>query len=171
MLESRARYAMFTNEANNTFRNPSRWSERLPIVLLAAIGLGLASYLAAYQLAFIRRVWDPIFGPGSERVLRSFVSRLLPISDGTLGAVGYFAELITASIGGEQRWRTSSSLVLFYGAIVAALAIAALILTALQLFVLHACCTLCLVSAVISLVIGWMARREVLASLREIGSS
>lgn len=171
MLESHARYAMFTLEANETLRNPSRWRERLPILLLAAIGLSLASYLAAYQLGFIRKVWDPFFGPGSERVLHSFVSRLLPIPDAVLGAVGYFAELITASIGGQQRWRTSSSLVLFYGAIVAALAVAGLLLSALQLFVLHACCTLCLVSAVISLVIGWLARSEVLASLHEIRNS
>jgi hypothetical protein len=76
MLESHARYAMFTFEPNKTLRNPSPWRERLPILLLAAIGLGLASYLAAYQLGFIGKVWDFFFGPGSERVPHSFVSRL-----------------------------------------------------------------------------------------------
>lgn len=171
MLKSYARCSTFTLEAKKTLPNPSRWRERLPILLLAAIGLTLASYLAAYQIGFTRKVWDPFFGSGSERVLHSFISQLLPIPDAVLGAVGYFAELITGSLGGEQRWRTSSSLVLLYGAVVAAVAIAALLLSALQLFVLHACCTLCLVSAVISLLIGWLAHSEVLASVREIRSS
>jgi uncharacterized membrane protein len=156
---------MFTLKPDEPLRNPSRWRERLPVVLLATAGLSIASYLAAYQLGFVRKVWEPFFGAGSERVLHSFVSRLLPIPDAVAGALGYFAELITALIGGEQRWRTSPSLVLFYGAIVAALAVAGLVLSALQLFVLHAFCTLCLVSAIISLLIAWLACSEVLASL------
>ncbi len=143
--------------------NPSRWPARLTIAGLVLLGLGISSYLAAYQLGFIAHVWEPFFGQGSERVLHSFLSRLLPVPDAALGAGGYSLELIVALLGGADRWRASPKLVLFYGAIVAALALTGIGLTAVQLFVLHAACTLCLTSAALSLLIAWLARDEVLA--------
>jgi hypothetical protein len=76
-------------------RSPSSWAVRFPILALAAAGLCIACYLAAYQLERVPEVWEPIFGHGSRTVLHSFVSRLLPVPDAALGAFGYAAEIIT----------------------------------------------------------------------------
>ncbi|PZR73886.1 MAG: hypothetical protein DLM52_10360, partial [Chthoniobacterales bacterium] len=143
--------------------NPSRWSARLPVAGLAAIGLGIASSLAAYQLGFVRQVWEPFFGDGSRRVLHSFVSTLLPVPDAAVGAAGYAAEFIATLGGGADRSRVHPPFVLVYGAIVASLAVGGLILTGVQAFVLHAGCTLCLLSALISVVVAAVARKEVVA--------
>src|SRR3546814_6202012 len=43
--------------------NPSAWTQRLPIIFLALIGLLVARYLTAYQLGQISGVWEPFF-PG-----------------------------------------------------------------------------------------------------------
>lgn len=68
--------------------NPSAWSQRLPIVGLALVGFGIATYLALFQWKLIGRVWEPFFGAGSEVILSSSVSRILPIPDAALGAMG-----------------------------------------------------------------------------------
>lgn len=56
--------------------NPSGWSQRLPIVALASMGLGIAIYLALYQWQVLASVWEPFFGKGSEVILTSSISRL-----------------------------------------------------------------------------------------------
>lgn len=145
--------------------NPSKFRERLPILLLAALGFALASYLALYQSGVFHSVWDPIFRRGSEKVLHSSISRQFPIPDAWLGALGYFVEFATGAFGGQQRWRTAPRLVLTHGIVVMAVALSAIVLALLQLFVVHAGCTLCLTSAAISVVIATLARNEVFASL------
>ena len=140
---------------------------RLPVLLLAAVGCGLASYLALYQLGVLAHVWEPFFGEGSQRVLHSFISRLLPVPDAALGAFGYAAELISGMIGGAKRCQTRPSLVVAYGVIVAFVTFTAVLLVIVQAFVIRAGCTLCLTSAAISLVIAGLARREVFAAFRQ----
>lgn len=146
--------------------NPSAWSARWPILVLALGGFCIASYLAAFQLGVMPAVWDPIFGQGSRTVLHSFLSRLLPVPDAVLGAAGYLAEIVTGAIGGKERWRELPWLVLVYGVILLLAAITAFGLTMIQAFVIQAGCLLCLCSAAISLGIAWLARNEVRASLR-----
>lgn len=145
-------------------RDVSHWRSRKRVAGLAAMGFFIAGYLAAYQFGLIRTVWEPFFGDGSVRVLHSWVSKMLPIPDAAIGATGYALEFVTTLAGNADRWRAAPKLVLLYGAIVAALALAALILMAIQMFVLRATCTLCLVSAAISLLIAWLASSEVLAA-------
>lgn len=145
--------------------SPSSWRSRVPITLLATAGLLIASYLAAYQLGLVREVWEPFFGRGSERVLHSFMSRILPLPDAALGAIGYAFEVMASLIGGANRYRARTRVVLFYGLVVAALAITAIALTAIQFFVVQAACTLCLTSAAISLVVAFLARAEVFAAV------
>jgi Vitamin K epoxide reductase family len=145
--------------------NPSAWSARLPVLLLAAAGFCIALYLALYQWGVFKTVWEPFFGNGSERVLHSFISRLLPVPDAALGALGYLADIITGLIGGSTRWRDLPWMVLLYGITVAGVGATALVLAILQPMLFQAGCTLCLTSAAISLCIIWLARREVLASL------
>ena len=148
--------------------NPSAWRVRLPLAVLAAAGCAVATYLALYQLGVLPSVWEPFFGNGSERVLHSFVSRILPVPDAALGAAAYAAELSAGVIGGGARSRTMPWLVLGYGAIVIAVALSAIVLAFVQIFVIRAACTLCLTSAAISIVIAWLARPEVRASLRQV---
>lgn len=57
---------------------------------------------------------------------------------------------------------------IIYGGIVAALALTAIALTLIQVFVVRAGCTLCLSSAMISLVITWLARMEIFAAFRQL---
>ncbi len=144
---------------------PSAWSARLPIAALTLAGLCIANYLAAYQLGFVANVWEPFFGDGSRQVLHSFISRMLPVPDAALGAAGYFAELVAGLIGGSNRWRTMPWMVALYGALVALAGVTAIGLACVQLFVIHHACTLCLTSAAVSIVIAWLARHEVFASL------
>jgi len=148
--------------------NPSSWSHRLPVVGLAIVGCGLSVYLTSYQWHVLPQVWDPIFGShSSEVVLSSFLSRYLPLPDATLGALAYAAETVLALIGGTQRYRTHPRLVLAFGLLLAGMAVVSLGLVAIQLFILHALCTLCLCSAAISWTTAWLSHDEILASLGE----
>jgi uncharacterized membrane protein len=145
-------------------RKAAHWRNRKRIAALAFIGFCIAAYLAAYQFGMISGVWEPFFGNGSNRVLHSFISRMLPVPDAALGAAGYAAEFIAILAGDAKRYRTIPRLVLVYGALVAAMAAAALMLTGVQAFVLHTGCTLCLVSAAISVLIACLASEEVIAA-------
>ena len=96
--------------------NPSAWSHRLPVVVLALLGCAVSTYLTAYQWHITSTGWDPIFGPtSSQAVLTSFVSRYLPLPDATLGALAYVVEAVMTAIGDTHRWRTQPWVVILYG--------------------------------------------------------
>ena len=145
----------------------SEWNHRLPVVALAAVGFWISSYLALVQLG-LSGIWDPLFGNGSNRVLHSFVSRWLPVPDAALGMLGYWIETVLGVFGGTARYRDYPWIVVCYGGIAGLLGLTALLLIALQIFVLHAGCTLCLCSALISLLIVGLVRDEVVAAGRVI---
>lgn len=44
--------------------SPSLFTQRIPIIGLAFVGLFVSRYLAAYQLGHIDGLWEPFFGPG-----------------------------------------------------------------------------------------------------------
>ena len=48
--------------------SPSSFTQRMPIVALAFVGLFVSRYLAAYQMGHIDGLWDPFFGPGGAPV-------------------------------------------------------------------------------------------------------
>jgi uncharacterized membrane protein len=129
----------------------------------------VAIYLGLYQLRVIASVWDPPFGRGSELVLDSRVSqairRITIVPDSILGAFAYGCELLFALIGSSERYRRHRWLVLLFGLNSAGLALAGLALVALQLFVIHAGCCLCLISAAISFTISGFAAEEVRAAV------
>jgi uncharacterized membrane protein len=132
--------------------DPSRWRARVPIAIAAGAGLALSGYLAAVQLGAVGAAWDPLFGPASSgRVLHSALARALPIPDAALGAIAYAAELAADLAGGRERWRTRPGLVLAFGAVVAALAVAGAGLILVQAAVVRAGCALCLCSALLSI--------------------
>jgi uncharacterized membrane protein len=148
--------------------NPASWGQRLPIVGFATLGFGIAAYLALYQYRMIPDVWEPFFGDGSRRVLNSSVSRVLPVSDAALGAVGYLFDAIAGVIGGRARWRTMPWIVVLFGILVGPLGLVSVLLVILQPTLVGAWCTLCLVTAVISIGLIGPAMDEVLASLQHL---
>lgn len=146
--------------------NPATWGQRLPIALIAFIGFLIASYLAAYQWRFIETVWEPFFGYGSQIILNSGISHILPIPDAALGALGYLTDVIAALIGGPSRWRTMPWIVVIFGIAVGPLGVVSVMLVIFQPVLFDAWCTLCLASAVASVVMIGPAMDEVLASLQ-----
>ena len=151
-------------------RNPSAWSQRLPIVGLAFAGALISFYLALYQWDLIGSVWDPIFGDGSEKVLDSHASeqmhRRIRIPDAALGAIGYLSEAVFGLAGSTRRWQYRPWLVLLFGIDVIPLGIVSVVLVFVQGLVVGAWCTLCLVTALISLVLVFLAYDEVWASIK-----
>jgi uncharacterized membrane protein len=148
--------------------NPSSWRDRVPLVGFALVGFAIAVYLTLFQLRILETVWEPFFGDGSVTVLRSPVSRLLPVPDAALGALGYLVDAVAGVIGGSRRWRTMPWIVLLFGLAVGPLGAVSIVLVILQPVVFGAWCTLCLASAAISVGMIGPAMDEVLASLQHL---
>ena len=146
--------------------NPSTWQQRIPIVGLALVGFGIATYLAFYQAGVVKTVWEPFFGKGSERILQSWVSKVLPVSDAALGAFSYLLDAVTGVIGRRDRWRTMPWIVVLFGIAVGPLGAVSVLLVILQPVLFDAWCTLCLASAIVSMTMIGPAMDEVLASLQ-----
>lgn len=148
--------------------NPSTWGQRLPIVGAALLGVLIAGYLAAFQLRWIDTVWEPFFGNGSREVLTSRLSHVLPIPDAALGAFGYLVDAVAGVIGGTGRWRSMPWIVIVFGVAVGPLGLVSIALVMSQPLVVGAWCTLCLASAVVSVLMIGPAMDEMLASLQHV---
>lgn len=148
--------------------NPSKWSQRLPIVVVAMVGFGIAGYLALYQYDVVPTVWEPFFGDGSEVILNSPLSHVLPVSDAALGAGGYLLDAVTGIAFGVQRWRTQPWIVVIFAIAIGPLGLVSILLVIAQPVLYSAFCTLCLATAVISIVMIPPAVDEVLASLQHL---
>ncbi|HEY2916443.1 MAG TPA: vitamin K epoxide reductase family protein [Candidatus Limnocylindrales bacterium] len=137
------------------------------LLALAIIGAAIAGYLTAFQLGLIGDVWDPLFGSGSERVLTSPVSRLLPVPDASLGVVAYVVDAILAlaivlTLGPLQRLRQILAVVAGLGAL------GSVVLVVLQPLIAQAFCSLCLASAAISIALAIGAVSEASAPTQEV---
>ncbi len=146
--------------------NPAAWGQRLPIVGLAMLGFFIALYLALYQLGVFPTVWEPFFGGDSKKILNSSVSKILPIPDAALGAIGYLTDALAGVIGGTARWRKMPWIVVVFGLAVGPLGFISVLLVVLQPVLYDAWCTLCLASAFISVIMIGPAMDEFLASLQ-----
>jgi uncharacterized membrane protein len=146
--------------------NPSSWLQRLPLVVIAFIGMLIAIYLGMYQLGFFKDVWEPFFGDGSKKVLHSFISKMLPFPDALLGAFSYLVDVVSGVIGKTYRWKTMPWMVIIFGLAVGPLGVVSILLVISQPVLVDAWCTLCLISAVISVVMISPAMDEMLASLQ-----
>src|SRR5436190_426789 len=130
---------------------------------VALVGWLLSRYLAAYQLGYVDRMWEPFFGEGTLRVLTSDVSKMWPISDAGLGATAYTFEMLMAWMGGRTRWRTMPWMVTFFFILVVPLGITSIVLVILQPLVVGYWCTICLLTAVVMLVMIPFTVDEVVA--------
>lgn len=141
---------------------------RARLVVLATIGFIAATYLALFQLGVTTTAWDPIFGAGSTRVLGSWVARTFPVPDALLGALAYALEIVLGLIGDRDRWRTLPIAVLLYGVTSASLAATAVALLVAQPLVVGTWCSLCVLSALVSLLIFGPAMTETRAALAHL---
>lgn len=146
--------------------SPSGWSNRLPIVALAFVGLFISRYLAAFQLGHIDAAWDPFFDDGTERIITSDVSEAWPVSDAGLGATTYVLEIVTGVIGSKRRWRTMPWLVLLFGVMIVPLGAVSIFFIIIQPVVIGTWCTLCLVAAAAMLLQIPYSFDEILATLQ-----
>ncbi len=152
--------------------NPSSWTQRVPIIALAAIGLVISRNLAAYQLGHVDSVWDPFFagGPdpknGTEEIITSDVSRAWPVPDAAVGGLAYALEMLTGVVGSKRRWRTMPWLVLLFGLLIVPLGVVSITFIVIQPIVIGTWCTLCLIAAAVMLVQIPYSLDELLATLQ-----
>lgn len=139
--------------------NPSEWSQRIPIIVLALLGLYISRYLAGYQLGHLPGIWDPFFvgstadpRNGTEEIVTSWVSKALPVSDAALGGYTYLLEILTGLVGSQRRWRTAPWLVLLFGLMIVPLGLTTILFIVIQPVVLGTWSTLALVGGAAVLV-------------------
>ena len=152
--------------------NPSGWTQRLPIIALAVIGLLVSRYLAAYQLGHVEGVWEPFFAGGAdprngtEEIITSEVSRAWPVPDAAVGALTYALEIVTGIVGSTRRWRTMPWLVLLFGLMIVPLGVVSITFIVIQPIVIGTWCTLCLIAAAAMLIQIPYSLDEILATLQ-----
>lgn len=149
--------------------NPSAWPQRIPICVLAMVAAAISTHLALYQWGLIETVWDPFFGDGSNKVITSKAAKQmyawLGIHDAALGVLAYLGDAILGFAGSTRRWQYRPWLVILFGIDVIPLGIVSVVLVMLQFLVVGYWCTLCLVTAAISLILVYWAWDEVRVSL------
>ena len=153
--------------------NPSAWTQRIPIVGLALLGLYLSRYLAGYQLGHIDQVWEPFFAGnpadprnGTEEIISSSVSRAWPVSDAAVGGYTYMLEILTGIVGSRARWRTMPWLVLLFGLMIVPLGIVSIAFIVIQPIVIGTWSTLALIGAAAMLLQIPYSLDEILATLQ-----
>jgi nucleoside-diphosphate-sugar epimerase len=153
--------------------NPSTWSQRLPIIVLALVGLYVSRWLAAYQMEQIPGVWEPFFGGspadpqnGTEEIITSSVSEAFPVPDAALGGWVYALEIVTGVIGSRVRWRTMPWLVILFGILIAPLGVVSISFIIIQPIVIGTWSTLTLIAAAAMLIQIPYSLDELLASLQ-----
>ena len=153
--------------------NPSDWTQRLPIIVLAILGLYVSRYLAAYQLGYIPDVWDPYFAGspvdpqnGTEEIITSWVSKAWPVSDAAVGGYTYLLEILTGIVGSRMRWRTMPWLVALFGLMIAPLGITSIFFIIIQPVVIGTWSIIALIGAIAVLVQIPYSLDELLATLQ-----
>ena len=139
--------------------NPTRWSRRIWLSVLALLGLYVSAYLTLFQIEVLPAVWDPFFD--SYEVLD-----FLKWPDAVPGVLAYGAEVVLNCLGDEYRWRTAPWTVIAFGLIIFPAAAVSTVLLMVQPIFVDSWCTLCIVSALVSFAICGLGADEVLATLQ-----
>jgi len=145
--------------------NPTAWRRRGLLLVLAAAGLAVATYLTLYQVGVLAEPWDPIFGAASSRTVLDLTE---PVPDAAAGALAYATEVVLLLIGGADRWRTMPWTCLALGAVLSAGAVTSVALIVTQPAVAGAWCALCLLSAAISLALFALGIGEARAAWSQV---
>ncbi|GAB3168904.1 SPW repeat domain-containing protein [Telluribacter humicola] len=146
--------------------NPSSWNQRLPVIFLSWVGFFVARYMGAYQMGYIDTIWDPFFGDGTRQVLTSKVSKSFPVSDAMLGAFSYVMDILFGCAGAINRWRTMPWVVIIFAILIIPLGVVSITLVILQPVSVGYWCTLCLTSAMISMLMIPFTIDEAVATIQ-----
>ena len=145
--------------------NPSAWKQRIVICYIAGVAVLIAIYMGLYQWRIIDHVWDPVFGDQTHKVLDSDVSHTLRkwfrLPDSIMGALAYLGDIIFALAGSTRRWQDRPWLVILFGLDVIPLGGVSAVLVFMQGTVVGSWCFLCLITAVISIVLIFLAYDEI----------
>lgn len=133
--------------------NPTSYRKRARLAVLAFAGLLVASYLTLYQWD-AWPVWDPFFD--STKVL----DLTHPVPDALAGVAAYGSELLLLALGGRDRWQRLPWACLALAAILITGAVVSIALIIVQPTVAGGWCTLCLVSAALSLALFFLGIDE-----------
>ena len=139
-------------------------TRRMLTALIALVGVFVATYLALYKAGFIGSL---ACGTGScETVQQSPWAKLLGIPVAVWG-VGYYVAVFAIAVAGVQdRWAHDRRIALALLVLTAWGAIFSGYLTYLELFVIHAICRYCVVSAILAVIVfalslwDWLALRS-----------
>jgi hypothetical protein len=142
--------------------NPTSWRRRARLAALAFVGLVIATYLTLYQLHAYDTVWDPFFDS------RTVLDLTKPVPDALAGVLAYASELVLLAIGGRARWRTHPWTCLALGAVLTTGAVVSIALIIIQPTVAGDWCTLCLVSAGLSLALFALGIDEARAAWQHV---
>ncbi len=121
----------------------------------------MALYLTLYQWR-AWDVWDPFFDS------RSVLDATHPVPDALAGVLAYGTELVLLALGGSDRWRSLPWACLALALVITTGAVVSLALIVVQPTVVGHLCTLCLVSAGLSLAIFALGIGEGRAALQHV---
>jgi hypothetical protein len=97
-------------------------------------------------------------------VITSSVSKAFPIPDAGFGAFAYVLDILTGAVGDKRRWRTMPWLVLVFGLLIVPLGAVSVGFIIIQVPIIGALCTLCLLQAAVTVVLIPYSIDEVLAT-------
>jgi uncharacterized membrane protein len=141
-------------------------NKRMLVALVALAGVFVALYLTLYKLGYIGTLACAV---GScETVQTSKWATLLGFPVGAWGVAYYLAVLALSLLGLTGRFVDSRGLSDILLAVTAFGLLFSIWLTYLELFVIHAICQWCVVSAILAailFVLSWLDRRDVKALL------
>ena len=141
--------------------NPTSYRRRALLGALALAGLLVASYLTLYQWGAWPE-WDPFFDATTVLDLTK------PVPDALAGVAAYGVELLLLSLGGRDRWQRLPWACLALGAVLSAGAVTSIALIIVQPTVAGGWCTLCLLSAAISLALFFLGIGEARAAWQHV---
>lgn len=155
--------------------NPSAWTQRLPIILMALSGVYISRYLAGYQLGHIPTVWEPFFAGspddprnGTEEIIMSSVAKAWPVSDAAVGAYTYLLEILTGIVGSRARWRTMPWLVILFGMMIAPLGVTSIFFIIIQPVIIGTWSTIAMFGAALILIQIPYSLDEIIATMQFI---
>lgn len=141
--------------------NPTAYRRRAWLGVLALIGLLDAAYLTLYQWD-AWPVWDPFFDASKILDLSD------PVPDALAGVLAYGAELLLLALGGRDRWQRLPWACLGLGAVLSVGAVVSVALIVLQPALTGTFCTLCLLSAALSLALFALGIGEARAAWQHV---
>ncbi|UJR83596.1 SPW repeat domain-containing protein [Sandaracinus amylolyticus] len=148
--------------------DPSSWPQRVVTIVLALAAFLVARSLAAFQLGYDERAWEPFFVRQTESATDAAASSPWMISDAALAAFVFTFVMLVAFVSGPARWRTAPWVVVLQGVLVIPLGLAHVAITLVHSVTSEGWSTPRLVSAALALVMIALVGDEVIAAFQHL---